>query len=267
MAQDYSIPPSAATIQLSQPVMDQTTFADAGGSMCRSQPKSKPYVDRSDPTTTRDINWTGIQLAADSDSLALSLDELESLLDLEPTLLDTGSSLDNNVDIPCRGHDLLPVPMTDTPEPFSQSSPQPQASTEIPRHNCTLSDDECSTAKAIPEPAVPLSKRRPPKKRIPKQRGRKTGRRVRVRPRACELDPDQLARQRKLAREAATRRRARWVEQEQQLQARLQASRDHNRSLETEEQRLLKQRSILRRAVFDRFADSKAVTKHDLLAA
>jgi hypothetical protein len=83
-----------------------------------------------------------------------------------------------------------------------------------------------------------------PRKRVRKGRGRH-----RHRPRACELPEEELQHQRKLARQAATRRRARWLEERSALEDAMAVSVQHAKELESEQQQLQNELAILRDVV------------------
>ena len=79
-----------------------------------------------------------------------------------------------------------------------------------------------------------------------KRARRAQGDRHRRRPRACELAEDDLKHQRKLAREAATRRRGRWLEEQAALAGAMAASVQRTEELETDRRQLQQELTILR---------------------
>jgi hypothetical protein len=82
-----------------------------------------------------------------------------------------------------------------------------------------------------------------------RKRARKGRGRHRHRPRACELPQEELQHQRKLARQAATRRRASWLEERSALEDAMAVSVQHAKELESEQQHLRKELAILRDVV------------------
>ena len=88
------------------------------------------------------------------------------------------------------------------------------------------------------------------------KRARKGGRaRYRRRPRACELPADELAQQRKLAREAANRRRACWLEEQAVLDKAVAASERRAAELEAEHTQLQQELTILKDVIVYRHRD------------
>ena len=86
-----------------------------------------------------------------------------------------------------------------------------------------------------------------------RKRARKGRGRYRQRPRACELPAEELKHQRKLARNAATRRRAHWLEEQAVLAGAMAASARRAEELASEQDQLQKELTILRDVVFARF--------------
>jgi hypothetical protein len=84
------------------------------------------------------------------------------------------------------------------------------------------------------------------------KRARKSRSRQRHRPRTCDLPEEELQHQRKLARQAATRRRARWLEERSALEDAMAVSVQHAKKLESEQQQLQKELAILRDVIASR---------------
>eukprot|EP00045_Choanoeca_perplexa_P003100 m.28640 g.28640 ORF g.28640 m.28640 type:complete len:266 (-) comp11864_c0_seq2:147-944(-) len=140
----------------------------------------------------------------------------------------------------------------DVAAPTVDMTPVPDATSSL-TDACTLSP--ITTAPKLEPLAVPST---PPAVKRTTTRTTSSGRkracktRFRRRPRACELPAAELQHQRKLAREAAARRRARWIEEQAELNKAMAASKQHSKQLAQEHQKLAKDLRILTDVVFHR---------------
>lgn len=91
-------------------------------------------------------------------------------------------------------------------------------------------------------------------KMLPK-RHRKNRRRHRRRARACELAPQELEHSRMLARSAAQRRRARWLEEENELLSAMAASEMRDQELKAEHIKLVREITILQDVIQHRWTN------------
>eukprot|EP00730_Choanoeca_flexa_P003939 TRINITY_DN11542_c0_g2_i1.p1 TRINITY_DN11542_c0_g2~~TRINITY_DN11542_c0_g2_i1.p1 ORF type:complete len:261 (+),score=54.52 TRINITY_DN11542_c0_g2_i1:488-1270(+) len=117
----------------------------------------------------------------------------------------------------------------------SMASQQPASST----FTCSNSTSSCSSN---------ISSNHTDKLTLkPRQKKGKLKRKyIRHRPRACEMDAEQLQHQRKLSREAAQRRRARWLEEEKLLAEAMAKADTKHRELLAEHKQLKQELAILR---------------------
>jgi hypothetical protein len=94
---------------------------------------------------------------------------------------------------------------------------------------------------------IPTANRSPTHKRTRKAAGRARRRRL-----ACELPAEELQQQRKLAREAANRRRSRWLEEQAELDNAMAAVDQHTSELNKEYLQLQQELTILKDVVYHR---------------
>ena len=160
--------------------------------------------------------------------------------------------------------DILDLSLADALDALPSSAMSPLRELDPPLPSTFLFCDDLLSLAVPPPLAAPASAPAPARApQLPilktaagntlRKRARKGRGRHRQRQRACELPLDELKHQRKLAREAATRRRARWLDEQCVLAGAMAASIQHAKELTSEQQTLQQELGILRGVIAARF--------------